>query len=127
MIAKEVEEAMRLAVEAHPEVRLSEFTVAPQVKPTEGLPYHEWLIEFASKPNNINAFAADIDEALCAQNAYYKDLVNGKVLKPLNIYTLQPGAFHRYMKSKGRLGGQNKIPRLANDRKIANELIIGLE
>ena len=127
VIAKEVEEAMRLALEAHPEVRLSEFTVAPQVKPAEGLPYHEWLIEFANKPNNINAFAANIDKALCAQNTYYKELVRGKVLKSLSIYALQTGAFHRYMKSKGRLGGQNKIPRLANDRKIANELILGSE
>jgi len=118
---------MRLALEAHPEVRLSEFTVAPQVKPAEGLPYHEWLIEFANKPNNINAFAANIDKALCAQNTYYKELVRGKVLKSLSIYALQTGAFHRYMKSKGRLGGQNKIPRLANDRKIANELILGSE
>ncbi len=127
VIAKEIEEAMRFAINAHPEVRLSEFTVAPQVKTNEGLPYHEWLIEFTKKPNNINAFAADIDLALCAQNTYYKDLINGKILKPLNISSLQTGAFLRYMKSKGKLGGQNKIPRLANDRKIANELIAYLE
>jgi len=124
VIAKEVEEAMRLAMEAHPEVEVSEFTVAPQARPVEGLPYHEWLIEFANKPNDINAFAIDLDEALCAQNVYYKELVKGKVLRPLCISILQTGAFHGYMKSKGKLGGQNKIPRLANDRKIADALML---
>jgi hypothetical protein len=124
VIAKEVEEAMRLAMESHSEVELNEFTVAPQVKPTEGLPYHEWMIEFANKPKDIIAFAADIDEALQAQNVYYKDLIKGKVLKPLCVSILQTGAFHSYMKSKGKLGGQNKIPRLANDRKIADALIL---
>ena len=75
------------------------------------------MIEFANKPKDIIAFATDIDEALQAQNVYYKDLIKGKVLKPLCVSILQTGAFHSYMKSKGKLGGQNKIPRLANDRK----------
>ncbi|MCS5551085.1 MAG: GH3 auxin-responsive promoter family protein, partial [Gammaproteobacteria bacterium] len=122
VIAKEVEEAMHEAMQACPEVELTEFTVAPQVEPTEGLPYHEWLVEFAKSPNDLVKFSRSIDESLQSQNVYYKDLIEGKVLKPLVINSLRKDAFHAYMKSQGKLGGQNKIPRLANDRKIADKL-----
>ncbi len=120
VIAKEVEEAIRLAMLECTEVELSEFTVAPQTEPTEGLPYHEWFIEFASEAKDMALFTRLIDENLQTQNSYYKDLIEGKVLRQLQITTLPKGAFHNYMKSKGKLGGQNKIPRLANDRKIAD-------
>jgi phenylacetate-coenzyme A ligase PaaK-like adenylate-forming protein len=122
VIAKEVEFAMKGAMQKHPEVKLTEFTVAPEVKPKEGLPHHEWFIEFATEPNDIDLFANSLDELLQDQNSYYKDLISGKVLKELEIKTLQKGAFNLYMKTQGKLGGQNKVPRLANDRKIADQL-----
>tara|TARA_B110000090_G_scaffold81086_1_gene92286 strand:- start:74 stop:1567 length:1494 start_codon:yes stop_codon:yes gene_type:complete len=122
VIAKEVEEAIRLAMQQSTEVELSEFTVAPQTEPTEGLPYHEWLIEFATEAKDMGLFAKLVDDNLKAQNSYYKDLVEGKVLRQLQITSLPKSSFHNYMKSQGKLGGQNKIPRLANDRKIADYL-----
>ena len=122
VIAKEVEFAMKGAMQKHPEVKLTEFTVAPEVKPKEGLPHHEWFIEFATEPNDMDLFANSLDELMQDQNSYYKDLISGKVLKELEIKTLQKGAFNLYMKTQGKLGGQNKVPRLANDRKIADQL-----
>ena len=122
VIAKEVEEAIRLAMEQCTEVELSEFTVAPQTEPEEGLPYHEWLIEFSTDAKDVALFEKLIDENLQAQNSYYKDLIEGKILRQLKITSLPKNAFHKYMKSQGKLGGQNKIPRLANDRKIADSL-----
>ena len=122
VIAKEVELAMKEAMQKHPEVKLTEFTVAPEVKPKEGLPHHEWFIEFATEPNDMDLFANSLDELMQDQNSYYKDLISGKVLKELEIKTLQKGAFNLYMKTQGKLGGQNKVPRLANDRKIADQL-----
>ena len=122
VIAKEVEQAMKLAMEAFPEVEISEFTVAPQLEPIEGLPHHEWFVEFVTQPNDINKFSNFIDESLQLQNLYYKDLIAGKVLQPLKIISLNKEAFHKYMKSQGKMGGQNKIPRLSNNRNIANKL-----
>ena len=122
VIAKEVEFAIKGAMQKYPEVKLTEFIVAPKVKPTEGLPHHEWFIEFATEPNDIDLFANSLDELLQDQNSYYKDLISGKVLKELEIQTLQKGAFNLYMKTQGKLGGQNNVPRLANDRKIADQL-----
>ena len=124
LLLKEVEFAIKGAMQKYPEVKLTEFTVAPVVKPKEGLPHHEWLIEFATEPNDMGLFAKCLDELLQVQNPYYKDLISGKVLKELEIKTLQKGAFNLYMKTQGRLGGQNKVPRLANDRKIADQLKI---
>ena len=122
VIAKEVEFAIKGAMQKYPEVKLTEFTVAPEVKPAEGLPHHEWFIEFATEPNDMDLFANSLDELMQDQNSYYKDLISGKVLKELEIKTLQKGAFNLYMKTQGKLGGQNKVPRLANDRKIADQL-----
>lgn len=121
VIGKEVERAMAQAIEAF-NVQVNEFTVAPQINPQEGLPYHEWYIEFSNKPGDVNAFAKAIDEALQSQNSYYKDLIIGKVLRPLQITEVKTGGFNAYMKSQGKLGGQNKLPRLSNDRKIADAL-----
>jgi hypothetical protein len=122
VIAKEVECALKEAVQQHPEVKITEFTVAPKIKPEQGLPYHQWLIEFATEPKSMNVFEADIDKSLQKQNSYYKDLIDGKILKQLEVSVLQTGAFTSYMKTQGKLGGQNKVPRLANDRKIAQHL-----
>ena len=122
VIGKEVEEAL-LPVANAAGVRIVEFTVAPQVNPPEGgLPYHEWFIEFDNPPADFAAFATDVDVRMRAQNIYYDDLITGNILRPLKIRALRRDAFREYMKSQGKLGGQNKVPRLANDRKIAEVL-----
>ncbi len=122
VIGEEVEKAMQQAMKRHPEVELVEFTVAPQVTPAEGLPHHEWLIEFARMPIDMHAFEKDLDAQLQQLNVYYDDLIVGNILKNLKITPLEKNAFRNYMKSHGKLGGQNKVPRLSNDRIIADEL-----
>ncbi len=122
VIGKEVEEAL-MPVANSAGIRIVEFTVAPQVTPPEGgLPYHEWFIEFDNAPKDLNAFALDVDTRMRAQNIYYDDLITGNILRPLKIRALKAGAFREYMKSEGKLGGQNKAPRLSNDRKVADFL-----
>nr|MBP6428452.1 GH3 auxin-responsive promoter family protein [Bacteroidia bacterium]MBP6658246.1 GH3 auxin-responsive promoter family protein [Bacteroidia bacterium] len=121
VITEEVEKAlMHAAQQQHAEI--VEFTVAPQVTPENGLPYHEWFIEFAKLPDNMEKFAAAVDDSLQRQNIYYKDLISGNILQPLKIRHLRKDAFISFMRSLGKLGGQNKVPRLSNDRKLANEL-----
>ncbi len=123
VIGKEVEQALNKAAQTH-NFSVTEFTVAPQINPPEGgLPYHQWFIEFDQTPENLDEIAAIIDQSLQEQNSYYKDLITGKVLKPLEIVALPKGSFTKYMKSQGKLGGQNKVPRLTNDRKIADKLL----
>ena len=122
VIGKEVENAINLETE-NTEIRINEFTVAPQITPKSGLPFHEWMIEFENEPKDLEAFAKKIDENLQKQNTYYYDLIVGKVLQPLKITVIEKGGFNNYMKSIGKLGGQNKVPRLSNDRKIADELL----
>ncbi|MET3046606.1 GH3 auxin-responsive promoter family protein [Flavobacterium covae] len=119
VIGKEVESALQEAMEGT-SVRVNEFTVAPQINPVEGLPYHEWLIEFENEPQDLKAFALKIDKAMRKQNVYYDDLITGHVLKNLVITGVTKNGFQEYMKSIGKLGGQNKLPRLSNDRKIAD-------
>jgi hypothetical protein len=105
-------------------VSINEFTVAPQINPPEGgLPYHEWFIEFENEPDNMDVFAQKIDNALQKQNSYYLDLIQGKILRRLEIRKVEQNGFSNYMKSIGKLGGQNKIQRLSNDRKIADSLL----
>ena len=123
VIAKEVEEAITTALAAHLEVRISEFTVAPEVNPKDGgLPYHEWFIEFEKEPDNSDAFAQALDQSIQDQNVYYKDLIEGKVLRSAVVSPLKKGAFESYMKSQGKLGGQNKVKRLSNARDVAEQL-----
>ncbi|SDX98108.1 GH3 auxin-responsive promoter [Lutibacter oricola] len=121
VIGKEVEEAMNVNTKGT-NISVSEFTVAPQITPEEGLPYHEWFVEFVNKPDNLEEFISKVDAELQKQNSYYLDLISGKVLQPLKITIIKKGGFNSYMKSVGKLGGQNKVPRLSNDRKIADEL-----
>ncbi|MEG1589419.1 MAG: GH3 auxin-responsive promoter family protein [Chryseobacterium sp.] len=123
VIAFEVEEAMKATVEKFP-VQITEFHLAPEVNPEEGLPYHEWFIEFEKEPENLDAFKNELDNQLRKRNTYYDDLIAGNILQKLHISKLQKNAFQEYAKSQGKLGGQNKIPRLANDRKIADLLKI---
>jgi len=121
VIGKEVEQALQEAT-SDLAVSVSEFTVAPQINPESGLPFHEWFIEFDNEPKDILELAKKIDAAMQKQNSYYYDLIFGNVLQPLKISTIQKNGFQDYMKSIGKLGGQNKIPRLSNDRKIADAL-----
>ena len=119
VIGKEVEQAIQEAI-IDTSVRVSEFTVAPQINPPTGLPYHEWFVEFENEPEDVQAFAKKIDVSLQKQNSYYFDLIQGKVLQSLKITKVKKDGFQDYMKSVGKLGGQNKIPRLSNDRKIVD-------
>lgn len=121
VIAEEVEKAL-LQVCQEQGCSVVEFTVAPQITPTEGLPYHEWFIEFNTPPKNMGSFTSSLDTLMRKLNIYYNDLITGSILRPLLVRTMQPDAFRNYMKSEGKLGGQNKVPRLSNDRKIADKL-----
>ena len=121
VIAKEVEEAMKEAI-AQTDARVNEFTVAPKIKVDNELPYHEWLVEFEHPPSDLGHFLGVLDEEMQRQNSYYFDLIEGKILQPLKLTAIQPGGFQAYMKSIGKLGGQNKVQRLSNDRKIADAL-----
>ncbi len=119
VIGKEVERAM-LAAAKNAGANIVEFTVAPQISPAEGgLPYHEWFVEFEQPPKNLENFARQLNDEMIRQNIYYHDLISGKVLRPLKVMPLQKDAFRQYMKTLGKLGGQNKVPRLSNDREIA--------
>ncbi len=124
VIGEEVEKAMKFAKAKFPEVELVEFTVAPQVTPQDGLPHHEWFVEFSNPPNDLAAFSLELDNQLRALNVYYDDLITGNILRTLVIRPLKKNAFIEYMKSLGKLGGQNKVPRLSNDRKIADTLVV---
>jgi len=124
VIAKEVEEAMQQAI-AQTDAQVNEFTVAPQITPEgDELPYHEWFVEFEKEPSDKAKFIALVDTSLQKQNSYYFDLIEGKILQTLKITSIKKGGFQAYMKSVGKLGGQNKVQRLANDRKVANILSI---
>ena len=124
VIVSEVEQALQKAIaEENTEIRIREFTVAPQVKPNAGLPYHEWFIEFDEAPENLEAFALNIDREMQERNIYYDDLIQGNILRPLVIRKVTRDGFQKYMKSIGKLGGQNKVPRVSDNRTIAEALI----
>ena len=123
VIVSEVEQSLKEAIEKTEEIiRVKEFTVAPQITPKTGLPYHEWFIEFETSPRGKHIFAANIDYAMRNKNIYYNDLIEGKILRPLVITEVQTNGFQKYMKSIGKLGGQNKVPRVSDDRLIADSL-----
>ncbi len=122
VIGKEVEEAMQEALK-QTGARISEFTVAPQITPVnDELPFHEWFVEFEKEPDDLAEFSKIIDESLQQQNSYYFDLIDGKILQALKITKIPKGGFNQYMKAIGKLGGQFKMARLSNDRKIAEIL-----
>jgi hypothetical protein len=121
VIGEEVEHSL-LSVAKQEGIEIIEFTVAPQVSPTEGLPYHEWFVEFGKAPSNLDTFALKVDEILQRKNSYYKDLIDGKILRTLVLRNMKRNTFIDYMRSEGKLGGQNKVPRLSNDRTIAQNL-----
>ena len=121
VIGKEVEQALNDSIKGS-NIQVSEFTVAPQINPSSGLPYHEWFIEFENEPESLSQLTEKIEASLQSQNSYYCDLIKGNVLQPLKITRIKKNGFQDYMKSIGKLGGQNKLPRLSNDRKIADAL-----
>ncbi len=122
VIGEEVERAMKCACGKYPEVRVVEFTVAPSVNPEKGASRHEWYVEFERGPDSIDAFSRTLDQELTRINGYYDDLIRGNILQSLIIKPLKRASFIDFMKSQGKLGGQNKVPRLSNDRKIAEVL-----
>lgn len=123
VIEKEVETALLETCEKH-RCSVNEFTVAPQVNPIDGgKPFHQWFIDFEAPPADEGHFIRDLDGAMCRQNIYYQDLIVGSILRPLQIQIMKPDAFRNYMRDIGKLGGQNKIPHLRNDRKVADELL----
>ena len=123
VIVSEVEQSLQKAVDKEANnVTIREFTVAPQVKPKSGLPYHEWFIEFDQEPTNIETFSLYINQQMQQKNIYYDDLIKGNILRPLVIRKVKQDGFQNYMKSIGKLGGQNKVPRVSDNRKIADAL-----
>ena len=123
VIIEEIERAMEITLKRHPSTRITEFTVAPWVSTQAGEPsYHEWLIEFSNPPEDLNTFAYDLSQRLCYFNMYYKDLIQGNILSNPKVTPLVPGAFRDYMREIGKLGEQNKVIRVSNDRKIADAL-----
>lgn len=121
VIGEEVEYSLMKAAEEEG-LRVTEFTVAPMIQQEKGKSYHEWFVEFGDRPADLAAFALKVDNYLRGKNIYYEDLITGKILQPLQIRPLRKNGFIDYMKSVGKLGGQNKVPRLSNDRKLATEL-----
>jgi hypothetical protein len=118
VIAEEVESSLKEVIH-HFDAQVKEFHLAPQINPEDGLPYHEWFFEFDDEPHNLDAFRLKLDKALQDRNTYYKDLIQGNILRPLVISRVVKGGFNKMMKQRGKLGGQNKIPRLADDRVLA--------
>ena len=123
VIGEEVEQALKHTLVRFPEVEVVEFTVAPVVSASEEQSYHEWLMEFARPPHDLAAFEKELNLQMRQFNTYYDDLIAGNILRNLKVTPLTRDAFRTYMKAEGKLGGQNKVPRLANDRKIADKLI----
>jgi hypothetical protein len=122
VIGEEVEYSLLKAAKEE-NINVTEFTVAPFVSGGDGKSYHEWFIEFENTPSNMQEFAKKLDENLRKKNVYYDDLISGSILTPLKIRAVRKHGFIDYMKSVGKLGGQNKVPRLSNDRKIADDLV----
>jgi acyl-CoA synthetase (AMP-forming)/AMP-acid ligase II len=121
VIGEEVESAL-MAAALESNVQVTEFTVAPVIAKEEGKSFHEWFIEFEKAPSDLVAFSKRVDDQLRSKNVYYDDLIRGNILDPLHISLVQKNGFIDYMKSIGKLGGQNKVPRLSNDRGIADGL-----
>ncbi|MFI5131034.1 MAG: GH3 auxin-responsive promoter family protein, partial [Chitinophagales bacterium] len=122
VIGEEVEYSLLKAAQEE-NIHVTEFTVAPHVSGGEGKSYHEWFIEFENTPTDMQHFARKLEENLRKKNVYYDDLISGSILSPLKIRPVRKNGFIDYMKSVGKLGGQNKVPRLSNDRKIADDLV----
>ena len=122
VIAEDIEKSLEKALKIE-YAEVNELHIAPEVNPNNGLPFHCWFIEFRKEPENLEKFATILDLELQKLNSYYKDLISGGVLKKLEIFLVKKNGFRDYMDSVGKLGGQNKVPRLANDKTLADKLI----
>ena len=121
VISEEVEQSIsELCKEKN--IDIIEFTVAPMINPQNGLPYHEWWIEFDNSKLDFEDISNCLDKKMQKKNIYYKDLVKGNVLNRLKIVEVKKGVFNLYMKSLGKFGGQNKVPKLSNDRNFVEGL-----
>ena len=123
VIVEEVEKSIKRACEKYNEVQITEFTVGPRILKDKGKSHHEWLIEFKIKPKDLISFEKEVDKNLQELNSYYKDLVQDGILSTLKIKILKRKSFINFMKLKGKLGGQNKVPRLSNDNNLIDEII----
>ena len=123
VISNEIDTAISNTCKKFAEVKITELTVAPSINSKSGFSCHEWFIEFKNEPKNLEKFQEYLDNQLSKLNPYYNDLISGKILNTLKIRKLKKNAFIQYMKSIKKLGGQNKVPRLSNDRKLADKLI----
>lgn len=121
VIGEEVEYSLMKAA-AEEGIHINEFTVAPFIQQEGGKSYHEWFVEFENLPSDMKSFSAKVDENLRSKNIYYDDLIRGNILEPLQIRVVRKNGFIDYMRSIGKLGGQNKVPRLSNDRTLASAL-----
>jgi hypothetical protein len=121
VIAEEVETSISETALSHG-ARIAEFTVAPFIAHSEGQSYHEWWIEFEKQPDDLSSFALELDNRMREKNVYYDDLIKGNILRKLQIRKIVKGGFVVYLKSEGKLGGQNKVPRLNNDRRVVTGL-----
>jgi len=122
VIGEEVEYSLMKAAKEEG-IQINEFTVAPFIKRQgDGQSFHEWFVEFENRPADMHAFASKVDSNLRAKNIYYDDLISGNILQPLQIHPVKKNGFIDYMKSVGKLGGQNKVPRLSNDRSFAEQM-----
>lgn len=122
VIGEEVEYSLMKAAKEEG-VQINEFTVAPYIQGQgEGKSFHEWFVEFENRPADMHAFAKKVDSNLRSKNIYYDDLISGNILQPLQIHPVKKNGFIDYMKSIGKLGGQNKVPRLSNDRSFAEQM-----
>ena len=123
VIVEEVEKSIKKACEKYNEVQITEFTVGPRILKDKGKSHHEWLIEFKIEPKDLISFEKEVDKNLQELNSYYKDLVQDGILSTLKIKILKRKSFINFMKLKGKLGGQNKVPRLSNDNNLIDEII----
>ncbi|MDR0724867.1 MAG: GH3 auxin-responsive promoter family protein [Prevotellaceae bacterium] len=123
LIAGNAEEAL-LKVCSETNAIISEYTVAPIFMSETSNGAHEWLIEFDTPPQNVEHFANLLDKTLCELNSDYEaKRYHNITLSRLKITVLPNGTFLKWMESKGKLGGQNKIPRLYNSREHADQLL----
>lgn len=123
VIIENAENALKTACEKT-NATISEYTAAPVYLSGNASACHEWVIEFIHKPDNLDYFIVAFDNALKALNSDYEaKRYNDLLLKKPMVHPVSEGTFYNWMKIRGKLGGQNKVPRLSNDRKYIDEIL----
>ena len=118
VIVEDVERSLKKTCEKFREVQIIEYTVGPKIVDKKSKSCHEWLIEFKTPPKNMKEFEKELDRNMQMRNIYYNDLINDKVISRLKVSEAKKKSFINFMKSIGKLGGQNKVPRISNDNSI---------